>query len=179
MPDHSHAIKGQYVVVDSKVRIGRGSSIWNHVYIGKGCEIGEGVTLASHVHIAPGAKIGDRTLVQASAVVGHVAEIGKDCFIGPAVLINADPFPPIRRATGVEAWDPVVIEDGAIIGAGAIIQAGVRIGRRAVVGMGALVVADIPEEMVAIGTPARPIYKRSEYDRRQQEFADSWKIRNQ
>ena len=66
------------------------------------------------------------------------------------------------------------IEDEAIIGTGAIINAGVVIGRRAVVGMGSLVVSDVPAETVVMGSPARPIYKREEYDKRQQEWVEKF-----
>ena len=40
---------------------------------------------------------------------------------------------------------PIVIEDGAWIGAGAIILAGVTVGRNAVVGAGSVVVKDVPQ----------------------------------
>lgn len=51
----------------------------------------------------------------------------------------------------------VVIEDGAWLGTGVIVNPGVRIGKNAVVGAGAVVTQDIPDNMVAVGVPAKPI----------------------
>jgi UDP-2-acetamido-3-amino-2,3-dideoxy-glucuronate N-acetyltransferase len=136
------AVRGQFVVIEPDVSIGEGTSIWNLVYVGQAAVIGCNVTIATLVHIAAGTTVGDGTTIQASACIGHNAHIGKDCFVGPGVVMNADPYPPIRRVTGSAAWESVTIEDEAIIGAGAILNAGVTIGQRAVVGMGAIVTSD-------------------------------------
>ena len=52
---------------------------------------------------------------------------------------------------------PIVIEDGAWIGAGAIILPKVTIGRSAVVGAGAVVTKDVPPCTVVVGVPARAV----------------------
>jgi acetyltransferase-like isoleucine patch superfamily enzyme len=172
--DGIKGIKGQYVVIDEGVTIGEGTSIWNLVYIGAHARIGANVTVASLVHIAAEVVVEDDSMIEANACIGHLAKIGRRCFIGPGVVINADPFPPVRKATGVAAWHGVKIEDEAIIGARAIINAGVVVGRGAVVGMGAVVISDVPPGTVVMGSPARPIYRREEYDLRQQEWVAQW-----
>jgi acetyltransferase-like isoleucine patch superfamily enzyme len=45
------------------------------------------------------------------------------------------------------------------IGIGAVVIEGVRIGEGSVVGAGAVVLRDIPEGVVAYGTPARAVRK--------------------
>lgn len=52
---------------------------------------------------------------------------------------------------------PVLICEGAWIGAHAIILPGVRVGAHAVVGAGAVVTKDVPDYGVAVGNPARVI----------------------
>lgn len=52
---------------------------------------------------------------------------------------------------------PVLICEGAWIGAHAIILPGVRVGAHAVVGAGAVVTKDVPDYWVAVGNPARVI----------------------
>ena len=55
-----------------------------------------------------------------------------------------------------------MIEDDVLIGANAVILEGVRVGRGAVVAAGAVVVADVPENTVVAGVPARIIKRKDE-----------------
>lgn len=170
--DPQSAIRGQFVVLGDEVHVGDGVKIWNFVYVGSRVRIGDRVSIGSLVHIGFDVEIGADTLIEGHAYISDLTRIGSRCFIGPNVTITNDPFPPVRRSTGVAAWVGVTIEDDAIVAAGATLKAGVRIGRGAVVGMGAAVVHDVPPETVVVGVPARPVYDRAEYDRRQRAHAD-------
>lgn len=68
-------------------------------------------------------------------------------------------YSPLRHEAYPSVTAPVVIEDGAYIGAGAIVLHGVRIGRCSVVAAGAVVREDVPPYTVVAGIPAR-IVKR-------------------
>jgi UDP-2-acetamido-3-amino-2,3-dideoxy-glucuronate N-acetyltransferase len=63
------------------------------------------------------------------------------------------------RAAFVRApdWDRTLVEDGATIVDGAVLVAPVRVGRCAMVGAGAVVVADVPAFAVVVGNPARVV----------------------
>lgn len=52
---------------------------------------------------------------------------------------------------------PVTIENDAWIGAGAMIMRGVRIGARSIVGAGAVVTRDVPDDVIVVGNPARVV----------------------
>ena len=52
---------------------------------------------------------------------------------------------------------PIVIKDGAWIGAGATILAGVTIGKFAIVGAASVVTHDVYDYKVTVGSPARAI----------------------
>lgn len=52
---------------------------------------------------------------------------------------------------------PVVIEEGAWIGAGATIMPGIRIGKNAIVGACSVVTHDVPDCVVVVGSPAKVI----------------------
>lgn len=52
---------------------------------------------------------------------------------------------------------PVLIREGAWIGAGATILPGVCVGKHAVVGAGSVVTRDVPDYAVAVGNPAKVI----------------------
>ncbi len=71
----------------------------------------------------------------------------------------------IRRVYGkpVDKVGPVRLLDNVFIGHGAIILPGVTIGPNAIVGAGAVVSRDVPEDSVVAGNPARVVTTLSEY----------------
>ncbi len=81
----------------------------------------------------------------------------------PSVLTN-DHFPPARhqrrrqRPSRAHDWEPVgvTIVEGASIGASATCVAPVTIGRWALVGSGAVVVKDVPDFALVVGSPGPP-----------------------
>jgi acetyltransferase-like isoleucine patch superfamily enzyme len=83
--------------------------------------------------------------------------IGDNVLIGPKVnLVTINhPLDPARRRSTYCA--PIVIEDGAWLGAAASVMAGVTIGRNAVVAANAVVRRDVPRNTVVGGIPARAI----------------------
>ena len=85
--------------------------------------------------------------------------IGRRTLIGPNVqLLTAHhPFDVAQRAAGLEAGRPITIGDDCWLGGGVIVCPGVRIGDRVIIGAGAVVTRDIPDDSVAVGNPARVI----------------------
>lgn len=67
-----------------------------------------------------------------------------------------------RRPSLANANNNIVIKEGAFISSGVIILGGVTIGKNSVVGAGSVVVRDIPDNVLAVGNPARPV--RTLYD---------------
>jgi tetrahydrodipicolinate N-acetyltransferase len=112
-----------------------------------------------------GAVIGDETMIDLNVVVGGRALIGKKCHIGAGSVIAGVIEPPSAQ--------PVIIEDGVVVGANAVILEGVRIGKNAVVAAGAVVTEDVPEGMVVAGTPAKVIKKRDEKTNSKTALVDS------
>jgi sugar O-acyltransferase (sialic acid O-acetyltransferase NeuD family) len=112
-------------------------------------EIGEGAILCARTLITSNVKIGRHFHCNIFSYVAH------DCVIGDFVT-----FAPRVNCNGA-----VVIEDFAYIGAGALLRQGrsadqpLRIGRGAVVGMGAVITRDVPAGVTVAGNPARPLMK--------------------
>jgi acetyltransferase-like isoleucine patch superfamily enzyme len=61
--------------------------------------------------------------------------------------------------------EPVIIEDGAWLGACSVILQGVTIGAGAVVGAGSVVNKDVPAGSIVAGNPARVVRMRGDEGR--------------
>jgi len=145
-----------FVAPDAK--IGKNVRIWHYTYVGSGSQIGDDVKIGSLSHVDYDVRIGRGSRIEGLVYIPPLSRIGKNVFIGPAAVLTNDPYPPSKKMVGV------TIEDNAVIGARAVIRAGVRVGRGAVVAMGAVVTKDVPPGKVVMGVPARVKYTRKEFD---------------
>nr|WP_153735583.1 2,3,4,5-tetrahydropyridine-2,6-dicarboxylate N-acetyltransferase [Aquibacillus halophilus] len=110
-------------------------------------EIGDGAVIMMGALINIGAVIGEGTMIDMNVTLGGRATVGKNCHVGAGAVLAGVIEPP--------SADPVVIEDGVVIGANAVILEGVRVGEGAVVAAGAIVTKDVAPHTVVAGTPAK------------------------
>lgn len=105
--------------------------------------------------------IGDRTFINFDCVLldCNRITIGQEVQFAPRVQIYTatHPVDAQARRSGLEYALPVVIGDGAWLGAGAIVLPGVTIGENTVVGAGSVVTRDLPSNVVAVGNPCRVV----------------------
>lgn len=106
-------------------------------------------------------RIGARTFVNYGLVALDVATItiGEDVQIGPNVQFLTATHP-VNAESRRQKWEyarPIHIGNNVWIGAGAIVCPGVTIDDNSVIGAGAVVVRDLPRNVVAVGNPARVI----------------------
>lgn len=127
---------------------------------------GENVIVKNKCYFGDGSKVsvGDNSqLGQNARLLGEVS-IGKDCVMGPDVVLMAafhnfeDPLVPVRLQGGGES--PVHIGDDVWLGTRVIVLPGVRIGDHCVVGAGAVVTKSFSDYSVVAGVPARVIRMR-------------------
>lgn len=124
-----------------------------------------GFSLATAIHpsavVAGSARLGGGTIVAANAVVNPGTDIGENVIVNTSSSIDHDCVvedgahicPRVALAAGV------TVGELAWIGVGASVSDGRAIGRRTLIGAGAVVVRDIPDDVVAYGVPARVIRK--------------------
>ena len=153
--------------VSEKARIGNNVKIWHFAYVGDNTEIGNDVKIGSLAHVDYNVKIGNNTMIEGLAYISPLSRIGNNVFIGPSVSLTNDPFPPSEKLIGV------TINDNAIIGTNAVIKAGVIIGENSVVAMGAVVTKDVPPNTVVGGIPAKVMYSKEEYNKKQLDWKNS------
>ncbi len=103
--------------------------------------------------------IGARTFANWGLIALDVGKItiGADVQIGPNVqlLTATHPIEPEPRRAKWEGSKPITIADNVWLGGGVIVCPGVTIGENSVIGAGAVVIRDIPPNVVAVGNPAR------------------------
>jgi len=169
-PDHPRAQAFGAFGAGSMIAFPRGALYnerWIHVgahtLVGPYVSLSAGMAPGQEMVTDPVVSIGDRTLIgRGSHIVGHFCiEIGDDIQTGPYVYISdqnhsyEDPDVPIGRQWPVES--SVRIGSGSWLGTGAIVLPGANIGRNVVVGAGSVVVGELPDHCVAVGSPARPV----------------------
>lgn len=93
-----------------------------------------------------------------SVTIGRNVNIGSDCKIYDNDFHSVNYEDRIHGDKNINAA-PIVIGDGAFIGAHSIILKGVTIGERSIVGAGSVVTKPIPHDEVWAGNPARFIKK--------------------
>ena len=125
--------------------------------------VGEGTEIRPPLYVDYGYRvtIGARCFANFGLVALDVAEIviGDDVQIGTNVQLLTPTHPidaDLRRAKW-EAAKPITIEDNVWLGGGVIVLPGVTVGENTVVGAGAVIVRDLPPNVVAVGNPARVI----------------------
>ena len=97
---------------------------------------------------------------------GHIY-VGNRVLFGPNIVVATanHPLSPELRRYEVAYNRDVYIGENVWIGAGAVILPGVHIGKNSVIGACSVVTRDIPENVLAVGTPCRVLREIGEHDR--------------
>ena len=117
------------------------SIIHSSAYISTTSKIGQSVTVLVHAVVNTNAQIGDFCCINSGAIVEHDCKIGKNVFIQPKSVLAGN----------------VSVGEHSIVGVGASIREGIKIGCNSVIGGGAFVCEDIPDNSVAYGVPAKVV----------------------
>jgi len=147
--------------VEPGAEIGAGTRVWHRALVRAGARIGAGCRLGYGVFVDAGVVIGDKVKLQNRVSVYRGVTIEDGVFVGPHATFTNDRYPraiaPDGSAISEADWQPLatLVRYGASIGAGAVVLPGLTIGRWAMVAAAAVVTADVPEQGLVRGSPAR------------------------
>lgn len=112
--------------------------------ISPSAKVGGGILMAPGVIVGPGVEIGDHVILNVAVTIDHDSQIEDNVIISPAVHL----------AGGVK------VGSGCFIGIGACSVNGVSIGSNNLIGAGSVITRDVPDNVVAVGVPAKVIRTR-------------------
>jgi len=110
-----------------------------NVYISENTKIGSGTTICANASISCDVKIGKNVYIQPQTLVGHDCSISNHSVLAPFVSLAGY----------------CNIGEGTYIGMSVPVKEKVNIGSESVIGMGSVVIRDIPDNVIALGNPAR------------------------
>ena len=105
------------------------------------CSLGRGIFMAANVQLSTEVKISDNCVFYGNSFIGHNTIIDKFVIVANHASIGAR----------------VEIGKGVHIGSNSTIREGVKIGDFSLIGMGSVVLNDIPRNSIAAGVPAKII----------------------
>lgn len=152
-------------IIGSGVELGKDVELYHFINL-YGCRIGDRTKVGSFVEIQKGVDIGANCKISSHTFICEGVSIEEGVFVGHNVSFINDRVPQAAEDGELLTDDqwlcvPTRVKRGASIGTSATIMCGVTIGANALVGAGAVVVKDVPDNAVVAGVPARQLRLRS------------------
>ncbi|HHX60638.1 MAG TPA: transferase [Epulopiscium sp.] len=144
------------VVIYTGTIIGKKTLLGDFCSIREECQIGDNCLISRNVSINYNTRIGNNTKIMDNTHITGDMVIGENVFISALVVTTNDNTMGRTEYNSDHVVGPV-IEDNVTVGAGANILPNVKIGYNSIVGAGAVVTKDVPDNKVVMGVPAKII----------------------
>lgn len=115
----------------------------NTAIISDTARMGEGVIVTPYSSVSSLALVGNNVAINTKTIVGHDVKLGEHCVLSSLVNVG-----------GASS-----VGENSYVGMGVQIKDKIAIGKDVIIGMGSVVYNDIPDEVIVLGNPARPMKK--------------------
>ena len=133
--------------------IGVRTRIWAFAHVLEGAVVGRDCNIGDHCYIESRVHVGDEVVLKNGVSLWSGIVLEDRVFIGPNVAFTNDRFP--RANVYRESYDPVLIKEGASVGANSTLIGPITVGRYALIGAGSVVAQEVPDFGLAFGNPCR------------------------
>lgn len=108
------------------------------------------------------ARLGEGLQVMPMAIVNNEAQIGTQCILNTRSLVEHDCVlhDGVEIGPGAVLCGRVTVMENTWIGANATVNPRLKIGKNSIVGAGAVVVRDVPDNVIVTGVPAKILKRR-------------------
>lgn len=130
-----------------------------------------GFSLATAIHpratVSPDVLVGAGTVVAAGSVVNPGTTIGRNVIVNTSASVDHECVVAdgVHICPGVHLAGRVRIGQGTWIGIGSTVIEKVQIGANSIIGAGSLVLKDLPDNVIAYGSPASLVKARKFYEK--------------
>jgi len=150
-----NAIIRSHTVIYAGNKIGNNFQTGHHALIRENNKIGNNVSVGSYSHVAFDCLIEDNVRLHTSTFVFEKSILRQGCWLGPGVMLANAKYPSSKRTK--EFIFGCEIGEKAKLGMSSVISPGIKIGKNALVGLGAIVTKDVQDNAIAIGFPAKVV----------------------
>jgi sugar O-acyltransferase, sialic acid O-acetyltransferase neuD family len=109
--------------------------------VSKNARLGKGILIECGCLVTPNPVIGDNVVVNTGSQVNHDNIIENNVYIASGVILSG----------GIKIGENTLLDDGVIV------TLGCSVGKNSLIGAGAVVTKNIPDEVVAYGSPCKVI----------------------
>lgn len=118
-----------------------------------------GIIVHKKAIVSDSASINRGTVVMPGAIINADAIVGKHCIINTGAVVEHDNTVQdfVHISPNATLTGGVKVGEGTQIGAAAVVLPGVSIRNWSIIGAGSTVTKDLPSNITAVGSPAKPI----------------------
>lgn len=113
-------------------------------YISPDAEISPGVMIFPYAVVSAHTFIGDHAIINTGATIGHDTRVGRYATVSPGVHVGGN----------------VSLGEGCYLGVSSSVIQRTSVGSWTVIGAGAVVIREVPDNVTAVGVPAKVIKTR-------------------